>query len=135
MSLPLYHVQQALFTRLNGDALLMGMIQGIHDTVPQNASFPYLVIGDGNQNDVPASDTVSVRCLLDIEVFSRSKGRKEMLLILDRLYTLLHRNVLTVSGYECVVARCARAETETLIDALTLRGTMRVSMLLMQEVV
>ncbi|MBN8542795.1 MAG: DUF3168 domain-containing protein [Alphaproteobacteria bacterium] len=135
MSLPLYQLQQALFARLNGDALLMSMIQGIHDSVPQNTSFPYVVIGDGDQNDVPASDTISVRCSLDIEVFSRSKGRKEVLLILERLYALLHQSVLTVSGYECIISRCSRAETETLIDAVTLRGSMRVTILLMQEIV
>lgn len=135
MSLPLYQLQQALFTRLSGDALLMGMVRGIHDTVPQNANFPYLVIGDGNQDDLPASDIIAVRCLLDIEVFSRSKGRKEVLLILERLYTLLHRNVLSVAGYECIVTRCTRAETESLIDALTLRGNMRVTFLLIQEAV
>ncbi len=135
MSLPLYALQQALFTRLSGDGVLMGMIQDIYDVVPQQSAFPYLVIGDGMQNDIAASATISVQCALDIECFSRSKGRKDILLILDRVYALLHRNVLSVSGYECLITRCERAETEMLLDALTLRGMMRVNVILVQEVV
>jgi hypothetical protein len=134
MSLPLYKLQQALYARLNGDGVLMGLVQGIHDTVPQQSQFPYVVIGDGQQNDLPASEIITVRCALEIVVFSRSKGRKEVLMILDRLYALLHRGVLTVDGYECMVVRCERAETEVLLDALTLRGVMRVTVVLAQEV-
>lgn len=135
MSLPLYSIQKALYARLSGDGVLMGMIQGIHDTVPQQSAFPYIVIGDGRQDDVVAGAVTSARCTLDIEVFSRSKGRKQTLLILERLYALLHRNVLSVDGYECLVTRCDRAETDVLLDALTLRGSMSVSIVLAQEVV
>lgn len=134
MSLALYKLQQALYARLNGDGVLMGMIEGIHDTVPQQATFPYVVIGDGQQDDVPSSGLNTYRCTLEIELFSRSKGRKEALLVLDRIYALLHRNVLSVDGYECIVIRCEQVQTEVLLDALTLRGAMLVSVHLGQEV-
>lgn len=134
MSLPLYALQQALYSRLSGDGVLMGMIEGIYDTVPQQSPFPYIVIGDGVQDDVVASGLVAVQCTLTIELFSRSKGRKEALLILERIYGLLHRNVLIVDGYECIVTRCERAETDMLLDALTLRGSMTVGVLLAEEV-
>lgn len=135
MSLPLYTLQQALYARLSGDGVLMGMVEGIHDTVPQQSAFPYVVIGDGRQDDLPAQALTAARCTLDIEVFSRSKGRKQTLLILDRIFALLHRNVLSVDGYECIVTRCERAQTDMLLDALTLRGSMSVSVVLAEEVV
>jgi hypothetical protein len=135
MSLPLYKLQEALYARLSGDGVLMGLVQAVHDTVPQHSAFPYVVIGDGRQHDVPAGGVTTVRCALEIEVFSRSKGRKEALLILDRIYALLHRNVVTVDGFECIVIRCDTVQTEVLLDALTLRGSMQVAVMLGQEAV
>jgi len=133
MSLPLYQLQQALYSKLHSDGLLMGLVQGLYDVVPQQANFPYLVIGDGTQRDLPASQLETVRCEMTIELFSRAKGRKEALIILDRIYALLHRQVLTVGGTQSLVMRCQQAETEMLVAALTIRGTMQIVLLLGQE--
>ena len=62
-------------------------------------------------------------------------GRRESLLILQRLYALLHRQVLSVEGFECLVTRVERAETDALFDALTMRGSLRVQVVLAQELV
>lgn len=135
MSLSLYQLQQGIYTKLKGDGVLMGMVQGVYDVVPKQVAFPYLVIGDGTQRSLAASAIDGVRCDMVIELFSRAKGRKEVLLIMDRIYALLHRQVLTVDGTPSLVLRIQRAETEMLVDGVTVRGTVRLLIVLAQEVV
>lgn len=135
MSLSLYQVQQGIYSKLRGDGVLMGMVQGVYDVVPKQVAFPYLVIGDGIERTLAASEIDGLRCEMVIELFSRAKGRKEALLILDRIYALLHRQVVTVDGVPSLVVRIARAETEMMIDGVTVRGTLRLLLILAQEVV
>ena len=135
MSLSLYQVQQGIYSKLRGDGVLMGMVQGVYDVVPKQVAFPYLVIGDGIKRTLAASEIDGLRCEMVIELFSRAKGRKEALLILDRIYALLHRQVIMVDAVPSLVVRVERAETEMLIDGVTVRGTLRLLLILAQEVV
>lgn len=135
MSLSLYQLQQGIYSKLKGDGVLMGMVQGVYDVVPKQVAFPYLVIGDGTQRSLAASAIDGLRCDMVIELFSRARSRKEVLLIMDRIYALLHRQVLTVDGIPSLVLRIQRAETEMLVDGVTVRGTVRLMIVLAQEVV
>lgn len=121
-SLVLPELQRALYTKLHGDGVLMGMVSGIYDTVPQKTQPPYVVIGDGNHNAIEAEGVNAAECELEIEVWADSGGRKAALLILNRIWSLLHLGTLTVTGFSTISLRCDQADTSISEEATHIRG-------------
>lgn len=128
-SLALMEVQHALYTKLNGDGVLMGMVTGVYDAVPQKTTLPYVVIGDGKLRELPADGLNIATAELSIDVWTDASGRKYALTILNRIFALLHLGTLTLSGLQQVVLRCDEAETmlaevhDRIHGTLTLRAT------------
>ncbi len=117
-------MQHALYTKLHGDAVLMGMVTGVYDAVPQKTVLPYIVIGDGQCRGL-AADAVNLSELaLEIDVWSEATGRKTVLTILNRLFALLHLGTLTLSGYQLVALRCEQADALVAEEATRVHGTM-----------
>jgi Protein of unknown function (DUF3168) len=110
-SIALMEIQRALYTKLSGDGVLMGIVAGIYDNVPQNTPLPYVVIGDGNQNIRPADAVIVTECQLELQVWTDVGGRKTALTILNRLHALLHLGTLTLSGFQLVTLRVEQAST------------------------
>jgi hypothetical protein len=132
-NLALMEVQRALYNKLNGDGVLMGMISGIYDVVPQKTIFPYIVIGDGNCSDI-ATDILNISDLrLGIEIWSGTSGRKAALTIMNRLFAMLHLGTLTLSGYQLVLLRCEQSDTQLTEEATYIRGTMVVRATVVEE--
>lgn len=125
----LTQVQQALYSKLSGDGVLMGMISGVFDTVPERTVLPYVVIGDGamRSEDTPADSTA--RCALTLHVWTDAQGRKAALTIMERLYGLLHQGTLGISGFECIEVRCEDAETRLEASGEAMHGEMNFSVL------
>lgn len=96
----------ALFTKLTTDqtsgSLYDSVTGRIYDgTVPDNAGNPSLVynlIDDPPQLVFGARDTIRIRIQFDVYV-PRESGTKAARQINDKLYSLLHRSSLTVTGY------------------------------------
>ena len=125
-SLALMEVQRALYTKLIGDGVLMGMVTGIYDLVPQETAVPYIVIGDGNQN-LYGSDAVNVtECKLDLHIWTDVRGRKTALAIMNRLYALIHLGTLTLTGFQLVTLRAEQASTALVEQGTYLSGTLTV---------
>ena len=110
-NLGLMEVQRGLYTKLSGDGVLMGMVTGVYDNVPQCTAFPYIVIGDGNYATIPADGANLSECRLQIDVWSETGGRKSVLTIMNRLMALLHLGTMTLTGYQLVLLRCEQADT------------------------
>lgn len=108
-------VQQALFTKLTGDSLLMDLITGVYDAVPQQAALPYVVIGDGSAEEKPQVQAQLSECSMALHVWTGGGGRKTALSILNRLQALLHHGSLNFTGFTLFAMRCTRAETQ--VDA------------------
>ena len=111
-NLALLEVQHGIYAKLAGDGLLMGMVTGVYDAPPQQAAFPYVVIGDGKQAALPADSLQVTECRLTLHVWTDASGRKPALNILNRLYALLHQGTLTLTGYQLVLLRGVDAQTE-----------------------
>jgi hypothetical protein len=129
MSTALSRLQKAIYSRLSSDGVLMGMISDIHDNVPETATYPLLVIGDGEQKAIAADAALGDACQIRIHSYSQKAGRKETLTILDRVYGLLHYDSLTLTGGEVLHLRIAQAETEYDIDSNLIHGELRVQAL------
>ncbi len=124
--LAMMEMQHALYTKLHGDGVLMGMVSGVYDVVPQQVVLPYVVIGDGAQQVVPTDSAALTECRLTLHVWTDTGGRKSALTIMNRLYALLHLGTMTLSGYQLVLLRCEQAETLLTEQGTRVQGSLTV---------
>jgi hypothetical protein len=127
--LPLWQVQQALYSKLNGDGVLMGMLKAIYDVVPETFAFPYMVIGDGACRDVAHASQLASEVRLEISIFSQATGRKQLLQVMDRVYGLLHHAAMVLPESVVVHMRVSEARTDLLNADETLEGRLQVRVL------
>lgn len=126
MTLATMELQHALATKLQGDGVLTGLVNGLYDAPPQGAALPYLVFGEGEARIVPAEGPVLTETALEIEVWTDTSGRKTALMILNRLYALLHYGTLSLTGFQQVVLRVEQSSISLTEEATRLRGGLRV---------
>lgn len=124
--LALMEVQKGLYSKLQGDGVLMGMVTGIYDAVPQTALLPYIIIGDGRSAALAADNVSITECKLELQIWTDVGGRKTALAIMNRIQALLHLGTLTLSGYQLVLLRVEQAATELAEQARRVHGSMQV---------
>ncbi len=132
--LALSSAQQALYSKLSGDGVLMGMVDGIYDAVPEQTPLPYVIIGDGASEVLDSLGSVTTRCEQEIHVWTDTAGRKSALTIMDRIYGLLHQGTLTVTSFELMQVRALEMFTELVEEGPHMHGVMRFE-ILVREVV
>jgi hypothetical protein len=121
-TLALAEIQRTLYSKLQADAVLLGMVTGIYDAVPQKTNTPYVVIGDGMLREVPAEGLNLAEIEMEIDVWADTGGRKAALLILNRLWALLHLGTLTITGFQTISLRGDQSETSLMEEATQIRG-------------
>jgi hypothetical protein len=102
---PTQAVVDAVRTTLTGDATLMALIEGVfgHVTEAARVAYPYLVLGRRHHaQDAGAMQKDGGHVSLQIDGWSDHKGPAEMHSIHDRVYALLQRQNVTVTGYTLV---------------------------------
>ena len=116
-------LQSALYQKLNGTTALTGLIAGIYDIVPQELSeenppedvFPYVVIGDDRISAWDTDTEFGFEAKITIHVWTRAGGREQNQLIQKQIYLALHRQTLSVTGYNTISATFT--ESDLFIDA------------------
>lgn len=97
---PAWPLQEAVYTRLSGDATLVTTLgAAVYDHVPDSAPFPYVVIGDDTE---APNDTMGVTrrdATITIHSWSQYKGAKQVKEIQARVDALLDRWTPTVTGW------------------------------------
>ena len=132
-SLALMEVQKALYSKLDGDGVLMGMVTGVYDAVPQKTALPYVVIGDGQMRVVDATGLTIADLNLQLDVWTDASGRKNALAIMNRLFALLHLGTLTISGFQQVILSCDQADTEIAEQGSRIHGTLNVRVTVVED--
>lgn len=102
MSAFIQETQKAVYDTMAGTSppLAAG---GVFDYAPETVTYPFIQIGDSQviPNDASNTDDVSddgVDSFLDVHVWSRYRGAKEVNEITSLIYTLFHNRTLTISG-------------------------------------
>lgn len=90
-------VQKAVFEVLNGDATLMGMVNGIYDAVPENSAFPYILFQSVRIEHVRFSDGAKrSEVRLVMRIFNTHGPRDSLYTVIERLVALLDDQPLTL---------------------------------------
>jgi hypothetical protein len=117
--------QRAIYERLAGDYDVTSLVQAVYDHVPQDAAFPYVVIGDSTEAQWDTDDSTGTEATVTIHVWSRFRGRSETKLIQDAIYQSLHRYDLPIDGVHTVTVEWEYAESFLDPDGLTRHGVQR----------
>lgn len=118
----LWALQAAVFTALTGDATLQALIGNparVYDAVPQDAVFPYAVIGQvsGKPWDTKTSD--GMEAVLEVHTWSRYAGTKEAKDIMAAVTAVLDDQALSVAGHTLVNLRFESSQTALERDGIT----------------
>jgi hypothetical protein len=122
-----FELQKTIYTKLNTDSTIRTTYSAtVHDHVSTGTAFPYVVIGEETlTDDSSAKDIDFNEFTLTIHTFSRNRGRKEAKQIMARIYTLLHKASLTITGATHVNTRFEYSDVVREQDGLTYHGVQR----------
>lgn len=96
---PTTQTMEAVFTVLNGDATLIGLINGIfYDRAPQDTDYPYVTISSPDGVDDDTKETYGQQYVYNIHTWTQSQDSFEGRDILANVYRLLHNQDLTIAG-------------------------------------
>ena len=126
MSVGQFALQSAIYSRLNSDTTLTSTYgAGIYDEVLQNATYPYVTLGEETTIDYSTKDVYGGETTINIHIWSQYKGAKETKNIMDRIHDLLHDYNLTVTGFNLINLRFEFSDIMIDPDGKTRHGVMR----------
>ncbi|MGW1278015.1 DUF3168 domain-containing protein [Streptomyces tsukubensis] len=110
---PLLPVQTALYTVLTGDQNLTDMVTGVYDFVPEQAVYPYVVIGEATETPSGTHDRYGWDTVITLHVWTRHRGHSKGLRIGARVAALLDHQPLTLPGFDHIATRAEYSQTLT----------------------
>ena len=126
MALHSWELQKAIFNQLSGS--IVGLDSAnilVFDDVPENTSYPYVVIGEETAINNGSKDLDGLEYTLTVHVWSNYRGRREIKEIMQSVYENLHDTAITVTGASLVNVRQEFNTTLAENDGITRHGVMR----------
>ena len=105
-------LQKAIFASLSSDAALVALLGGVRifDQAPANVAFPYITFGRTSVYDWSTGTESGAEQLFTLHVWSKAKGKKEALEIMELARGTLHDAALALEGHSLVNLRLEFAE-------------------------
>ena len=125
MALHSFALQERVYSTLNGDGTLGGLINGVFDSVPDGQTLPVVIIGEQSTSDNGSKTLDGRDYIFNVDVYSDYRGMKEIKNIQKEIYRLLHESSLSVSGASFVDCRCEFTTDILEDDGITRHGVMR----------
>lgn len=123
-------IQKAVYARLIST---YDLNVPVYDHVPQDAAFPYIVIGDSTAIQWDTDDSLGTESTITIHVWSRFRGREEVKEIQGQIYDALHRHELDIDGCHTVTCEWEHADSFVDPDGITRHGVSRFRILAERE--
>ena len=119
-------LQTAIHAALTGDATLAALVgDRVYDHAPQDATFPYLVIGEATAAGFDTKTEEGMEQTLTIHGWSRYRGLKEVKDMMAAVTGALDQQSLSLTGHDLVLLRFTFAATFLDRDGLTRHGVQR----------
>lgn len=110
---PMLPVQSAVYARLKGDTTLMGLIRGVYDYVPEDAAYPFVVIGEAIETPDNRHGGYGRETVITLHAWSRYQGYAQVLRIGARVTALLDHQPLDMPGLSWIATRFEFSQTLT----------------------
>jgi len=121
-------LQQAVF-----DALVAALSVSVYDHVPDDAAFPYVVVGEDTLNMWDTKSINGFDAMVTLHTWSRYRGRKECKQIQGNIYDALHDAPLAITGYNHVYTYLDNEDSFLDEDGLTRHGVSRYRVVFAKE--
>lgn len=120
-------LQKAIFAALQGDSALVAALGGskIYDHAKSDIAFPYVTFGRTSVYDWSTGTEIGSEHLFTIHVWSKAKGKKETLDVMQLIEAQLHDQPLAMAGFRLVNIRQEFAETRFDEDQSVYHGLLR----------
>lgn len=120
-------LQKAMFSALAGNAALLSALGGpkIFDNAPAHAAFPYVAFGRSSVYDWSTSTESGVEQLVTLHVWSKGRGRKETLDIMESVRAALDQAPLDLDAHHLVDLRLEYSEVRYDEDVGVHHGLLR----------
>ena len=126
MSIGQFALQTTIYSTLSNDNTLTNTLgAGVFDEVVENASYPFVALGEETAIDYSTKDLDGGEFTINIHVWSQYKGSKQTKEIMDRIHDLLHDSSLSVSGFNLINLRFEFSDILRDPDGVTRHGVMR----------
>ena len=104
-------LQKAIFGALGANAALAALVgTRVFDHAPANAAFPYITFGRTSVYDWSTGTESGTEQLFTLHVWSKAKGKKEALEIMELARGTLHDAALELEGHKLVNLRLEFSE-------------------------
>jgi hypothetical protein len=134
-SLTCYALQKEIYEKLIESSLLMSLVNGVFDYPPQGISFPFINIGNIIVSDLSSLGSAGNEYQLDIHIWSREAGHKQVADIMEIIYGLLHNGSIAITDKELIIMKFISNSLQLEDDGFTYQGTMRLMVVLSDIVV
>jgi hypothetical protein len=127
MSTATQEAQSAIYRVLSTDPVLATQYGAeVYDDVPDNATFPYVVLGEWTETDVPSDfRTIGRNSTVTIHIWSRASGMKEVQNIAGRVIQILERQPLQLTTHQWEDTRYEFFNTLRDADGMSRHGVLR----------
>lgn len=124
-----FQVQQAVYNKLSANSAFMAALTNrLYSDVPQvpdaSGGFPFCVIGADVFSPWDTKTGLGGSGLVQIDVYSRTGGWGQVKGLADSVYTLLHRQPLTITGAAWIDTNMETATFNMEADGETRRALM-----------
>ena len=110
-------LQTAIYARLDSSAQLKKAVTGIYDYVPEETSFPYVVIGEVVSEPWNTKTTDGEAVTISLDIWSDQRGKKETFSIMKLIEQALKDPIEPTGVFvidERITRRAAREEPNAL---------------------
>lgn len=120
-------LQKAIFAALLADSGLVATLGGgkVFDHAPASAAFPYVTFGRASVYDWNTSTETGTEQLLTLHVWSKARGKKETLDIMERVRLALDGAPLELEGRHLIDLRLDYSEARYDDDLDVYHGQLR----------
>ena len=126
MTAPAAELQRAVFDALAANAALAALVGArIYDHVPANAAYPYVSFGRTSIYDWSTGTESGSEQLFTLHIWSKAKGKKETLEIMEHARALLEDARLDLNQHSLVNMRLEFAEARHDEDLALYHGLLR----------
>ncbi|MEU9972349.1 DUF3168 domain-containing protein [Streptomyces sp. NPDC051014] len=106
-------VQRAFYARMTASPELMALVTGVYDDVPEDATYPYIVLGEATETPDNAHARIGRATSSMLHIWSQYDGYAEALQILSVLAALFDHQPLDVPGLHHVSTNYEFSQTLT----------------------
>jgi hypothetical protein len=119
-------LQQAVFATMSTSEAVRDIAgERVFDAVPRGAAFPYIVVGDASETNASTATEEASEHSLEIRVWSRGGGTREIKLVAEAVREALDGAELTLDGHALIDVRFVSADFARESDGETYRAVMR----------